>query len=206
MTTFRCPKAHGLLSYTSLMKKRIIIVHGWGGSPTADWIAWATRAFQKNGYEVLTPEMPDTDNPIIEKWEEYLKIVVDTADEHTYLIGHSIGCQTIMRFLETADVKIGGAIFVAGWFSLTNQSEEEKMIAEPWIETPIEYTKVKMNLVRSIAVLSDNDPYVPYEKTKKDFETRLGSEVITVQRAGHFTSGDGFGPFPQLVEIFEKSF
>ena len=188
------------------MKKRVIIVHGWEGSPTADWIGWATDAFRRKGYEVRTPEMPDTDRPVIEKWVRHLRSVAGTVDENIYFIGHSIGCQTVMRFLETIDAKAGGAIFVAGWFGLTHQSEEEKAIAKPWIETPIDTAKVKTNLTHSVAVLSANDPYVPYEEAKRSFETRLGSEIITVPDAGHFTADDGFGPFPQLVEIFENHF
>ncbi|MEK7126155.1 MAG: alpha/beta hydrolase [Patescibacteria group bacterium] len=188
------------------MKRRLIIVHGWGGSPANDWIGWAAEAFREKGYEVIAPEMPDTDNPVIEKWVRHLSAVTGMVDKNTYFIGHSIGCQTIMRFLETIDIKIGGAIFVAGWFNLTNQSEEEDVIAKPWIQTQIDYAKVKTNLIRSVTVLSDDDPYVPYEETKKDFEAQLGSEVVTVSGAGHFTISDGFGPFQQLVEIFEKHF
>ncbi|MDP2665742.1 MAG: alpha/beta hydrolase [bacterium] len=188
------------------MKKRIIIVHGWGGSPANDWIGWATDAFREKGYEVITPLMPDTDNPVIEKWVGYLRSVVGVVDENTYFIGHSVGCQTIMRLLETIDTKVGGAIFVAGWFDLTNQDEEERVIAEPWIQTSIDYAKVKENLAKSIVILSDNDPYVPYEETKRDFETRLGSDVVTISGAGHITSGDGFGSFPQFVELFESYF
>jgi len=187
------------------MKKRIIIVHGWEGSPAGDWIGWATEAFRKKGYEVITPKMPDTDNPVIEKWVEHLKSVAGAVDENTYFIGHSIGCQAIMRFLETIDTKIGGTIFVAGWFDLKNlETKEAEEIAKPWIETPIDYAKVKANLVWSVVVLGDNDSWVPYEETKRNFETRLGSEVVTITGAGHITSGDGFGPFPQLIEIFER--
>ncbi|MDP2665581.1 MAG: alpha/beta hydrolase [bacterium] len=188
------------------MKKRIIIVHGWGGSPTNDWLGWATEAFQRKGYEVIAPVMPDTDNPVIEKWIRHLKSTVGAMDENTYFIGHSIGCQAIMRFLETVGVKAGGAIFVAGWFNLTNQDDEEKIIAKPWIETPIDYAKVKMNLAKSVVILSDNDSYVPYEETKRDFETRLGSKVVTIPGAGHITADDGFDSFPQLLEIFESRF
>lgn len=188
------------------MKKRMIIVHGWGGSPTNDWIGWATKEFQVKGYEVLTPFMPDTDSSVIEKWLEHLRFVTGAVDENTYFIGHSVGCQTIMRLLETIDTKVGGAIFVAGWFNLTNQDEEERVTAEPWIETPIDYAKVKENLARSVVILSDNDPYVPYGETKRDFETRLGSEVVTIASAGHFTSNDGFSTFQQLVEIFDSHY
>ncbi|MCX6786673.1 MAG: alpha/beta hydrolase [Candidatus Kaiserbacteria bacterium] len=190
------------------MRKRIIIVHGWDESLSdCDWEGWATEAFRAKGYEVITPEMPDTENPVIEKWVNHLKSVTGAVDKDTYFIGHSIGCQTIMRFLETVDTKVGGAIFVAGWFNLKNlESKEEEEVAKPWIETPIDFAKVKKNLVHSVAVLGDNDPFVPYKETKNDFETRLGSEVITISGAGHFTSDDGFKSFPQLIEIFEGHF
>ncbi len=181
-------------------------MHGWGGSASNDWVGWAASTFRERGYEVIAPEMLDTDNPVIETWVGHLRFVAGEVDENTYFIGHSIGCQTIMRFLETGDAKVGGAIFVAGWFDLMNQSDEEQEIAKPWIETPIDYVKVRANLGRSVVVLSDNDPYVPYEVTKKEFETRLGADVVTTHDAGHFTSGDGFGPFPQLVDIFESRF
>ena len=74
------------------MKKCIIIVHQIGGSPASDWIGWATEAFREKGYEVVTPLMPDTEHPVIEKWVSHLKSVVGTVDENTYFIGHSIGC------------------------------------------------------------------------------------------------------------------
>ena len=188
------------------MKKRIIIVHGLEGSPTSDWLGWATQAFQTKGYEVITPEMPDTDNPVIKKWVEHLRFVAGVVNENTYFIGHSVGCQAIMRFLETVDARVGGAIFVAGWFNLQNLESGEEKVLKPWLEAPIDYEKVKANLNKSVVVLGDNDSWVPYEETKKNFETRLGSEVVTIPGAGHITADDGFGPFPQLLNIFESNF
>lgn len=189
------------------MKKRVIIVHGWEASPTSDWIGWATQVFREKGYEVVTPLMPDTEYPVIEKWVGHLKLVAGVVDENTYFIGHSIGCQTIMRFAQTIDTKAGGAIFVAGWFNLKNmESKEEEEIAEPWIQNPIDYAKVKTNLTKSVVVLGDDDPVVSYKETKRDFETRLGSEVVTLHGVGHISSDDGFGPFPKLIEIFESHF
>ena len=44
--------------------------------------------------------MPNSENPKIEKWVKYLEENIKSVDEQTYFIGHSIGCQTIMRFLE----------------------------------------------------------------------------------------------------------
>lgn len=189
------------------MKKRIIMVHGWGGSPEGDWFPWVAQAFKDRGYEVIVPEMPDTEHPVIEKWVGHLKSVVPALDENTYFIGHSIGCQAVMRFLETASGKARAAILVAGWFDVTNLDEsEEDEIRRPWAETPIDDEKVKAAVSDSIVILSDNDPYVPYEQTKRDFETRFESEVITIPGAGHMTTDDGWTTFPQLLEIFESHF
>lgn len=40
-------------------------------------------------------------------------------DENTYFIGHSIGCQSIDRYLEIlpSETKIGGVVYVAGWLT-----------------------------------------------------------------------------------------
>jgi predicted alpha/beta hydrolase family esterase len=185
--------------------KRVIIVHGWDGSATADWIGWAAESFKSKGYEVIAPDMPDTKHPVISTWVPYLEELVPALDSNTFFVGHSIGCQTIMRLLERKNVKVGGAIFVAGWFNLVNlESDQAREIARPWIETAIDVAKVKANLDYSVAILGENDPWVPLAEARKDFETRLGSEVIVLPGAGHITSDDGFGPFPKLLEVFEQ--
>lgn len=50
------------------MNKRVFLIHGWGGSPTTDFLPWAKEELGKLGYEVITPDMPDTDYPKIETW------------------------------------------------------------------------------------------------------------------------------------------
>jgi len=54
------------------MKKRVYIVHGWGGSPKNDWVPWAKKELEKSGFLVYTPKMPDTENPKINVWVPYL--------------------------------------------------------------------------------------------------------------------------------------
>lgn len=162
--------------------KRIIIVHGWGGSPDDNWLPWLKIELEKLGYEVIAPSMPDTDNPVIEKWVSKLAEVVGAPNAETYLIGHSIGCQTIMRYLETVSISIGGAIFVAGWFNLENlETEEEKAIAEPWIKTLIDINKIKSVLPKSTLVISDNDDYGAFEENKQKFGEFVTKTVVLHQ-------------------------
>jgi predicted alpha/beta hydrolase family esterase len=176
--------------------KRAIIVHQWMAGPDGDWRPWLKTELEKKGFEVLVPEMPDIDTPVIEAWIAKLSEVVGTPDKDTYFVGHSIGCQTILRYLENIQTPVGGAVFVAGWFNLENLEDiETEEIAKPWIETSIDLEKVKKVLHKSTLLISDNDPFGCFEENKKKF-TELGSKIITMKGGGHVSAEEGFTELP----------
>ena len=184
--------------------KRVFIVHRWSGGPSDDWRPWLKSELEKLGYEVFVPEMPDTEVPVIEKWVSHLSQIVGIPDSQTYFVGHSIGCQAILRYLENVNELIGGAVFVAGWFNLENLEDEEvKEIARPWIETAIDLEKIKKVLPKSTLIISDNDPYEAFEENKNRFSL-LGSKIIVLHNAGHITEGDGFTELPEVLEEFKN--
>lgn len=185
------------------MQKRIFIIHRWGGAPSKDWLPWAKEEFEKKGFEVIAPEMPNSQEPRMEEWVPFLTELAGEVNENTFFIGHSVGCQTIMRYLETVyPKKIGGIIFVAPWFSLINlEDEESEAIAKPWLQTPIDLEKVK-NATDDITVfMSDNDPFVPLSD-KEIFQEKLGAKVIVENNKGHYTEDDNIPNIPNLLEIF----
>lgn len=162
-------------------------MHGWGGNPHESWFPWITRELEMRDFEVVIPAMPHAESPTIEDWTAHLATIVPKLGPEVFLIGHSIGCQTILRFLETysAPEKIGGAVFVAPWMTLTNlESDEEQEIAQPWITTPINFEKIKHIIGRSVSIFSDNDPFVPLENVKL-FAEPLESEVVIEHAKGH---------------------
>jgi predicted alpha/beta hydrolase family esterase len=108
-----------------------------------------------------------------------------------FFIGHSIGCQTILRYLETQNKQCGGAVFIAPWFSLQGlEDSDEESIAEPWLTKEIDLEKVKKNLPKVSVIFSDNDPYVPLSD-KEIFKVTLGAHVIVEHAKGHYTEDDG---------------
>ena len=147
--------------------------------------------------------MRDKENWKIDPGVNHLKEVVGEVDDQTFFIGHSIGCQTIMRFVETLskEKKIGGAVFVAGWFHLMGLGEEELSIAEPWLATPIDCAKVLSHMNPPKAIFSDNDDVVPFSE-KEVFENNLKSEYMVLHGMGHFSGEDGVTKLPEaLTEI-----
>ncbi|MBI2005242.1 MAG: serine hydrolase family protein [Candidatus Aenigmarchaeota archaeon] len=190
------------------MSKRVFIIHGWGSSPKRNWKPWLKRELDKKGYKTFVPVMPDTNHPKIEKWINNLSKIVGIPDSDCYFIGHSIGCQTILRYLETLqkDVKVGGVIFVAGWFHLNPDAFEEEgdeEIANPWLKTPIRWNKITTHTKNFVAIFSDNDPLVPIEDAGI-FKERLGAKVIFEHKKGHFAHEDGIMKLPIVLESIIK--
>lgn len=184
--------------------KRIFIVHRWSGGPEDDWRPWVKKELESIGFSVRLLSMPDSDEPNIEKWIAHLAQEVGSPDRETYFIGHSIGCQTILRYLENVSSTVGGAIFVSGWFTLLNLEDREvKEIAAPWVETPLDTEKIKSVLPKSVLIISDNDPYGGYDFNVQKF-TEVGSEIVTVHNAGHITEEEGYTTLPLVPETFKK--
>jgi predicted alpha/beta hydrolase family esterase len=148
--------------------------------------------------------MSHNDEPVIERWVGELADAVSIPDENTYFVGHSIGCQAILRYVEKANIKVGGAVFVAGWFNLDNlETDEEKEVAAPWIDDPIDIEKLKILIPKSTLIISDNDPYGCLEENKEKF-AELGSEVQVFHDAGHFTADDDFTTLPEALDAILK--
>jgi uncharacterized protein len=188
-------------------QKRVFIIHGWGAAPDSDWLPWLAKNLKERGFLVEVPEMPDTDNPKIEAWVERLQRAVGKCDEKAYFIGGSIGCQAIMRYFEKLpeDEISGGAVFVAGWITLTGlDSEEERFTSSPWVNIPIDFEKVRNHAKKFICIFSDNDSYVPAENWEI-FSEKLGAEIIMKKGQGHFKGDDdGITELPVALEAILK--
>lgn len=185
--------------------KRVIIVHRWEGSSQDDWRPWLKSELEEMGYEVIVPDMPNTYIPVIDKWVGKLREVVGTPNSETFFIGHSIGCQTVLRYLETIDTKVGGALFVAGWFNLENlEGREVEEIAAPWIETPIYLEKIKSVLPKSILLISNDDPYDAFQENVDKFG-QFVTHIRVFDRAGHFTESKNLSVLEQFKNLIQEN-
>ena len=181
--------------------KKVYLIHGWGGSSRGGWCDWLREEVEEKGAKVIAFDMPETNSPKIDKWVGFLENNAKDFDGEIYFVGHSIGCQTIMRFLEKLpeDIKVKGCVFVSGWFNLkeeASEDDEDLKIAKPWLETPIDFEKVKKHCDNFLAIFSDNDPYVPLSD-KELFKEKLNAEIIVKNNKEHFKEVE------QIDEVLE---
>lgn len=195
--------------------KRVFVIHCWGGTPEGNWYSWAAHELREFGFHVSVLKMLNAEMPHIEEWVSFLAQQVGKCDAETYFIGHSIGCQTILRYLErlSYDVVIGGVVFVAPWIKLNMDTIQKEgvgviRIAREWQETPIDFQKVLPHLPSSrgvVSIFSDNDYYVVTEN-QDIFREKLGSRILIEHGKGHFVQDDGVTDLPILLEVFREHF
>ncbi|MCR5186367.1 MAG: alpha/beta hydrolase [Clostridia bacterium] len=183
---------------------KIYIVHCWDGSKDDGWYPWLDKKLSNEINVVYRFNMPNTDNPRIEEWVAFLDKQVDSLDDKTYFVGHSIGCQTIMRYLQTKNVcEIGGILFVAPWLDLLDyavEDEESYNIAKPWLTEDIDFEKIKKFTSNINCIFSDDDYFVPLEQ-KNQFQKLLNANTIVVSGKGHISQDD---EVYELKEIFDE--
>ncbi len=188
--------------------KKVIVIHGWDATSKSDFFPWLKKELSKRKIKAYFPDMPNNSEPKISEWIPFLiKNFSKDIGKETILIGHSIGCQAVLRFLETLprDIKLKKVILVAPWMELDmetimEEGEEVVEIAKSWMETPIDWEKVKNHCNDFVCIFSDNDPYVPLSN-KELFKNRLNSKSIVLHNRYHFDEGHGILELPEILNF-----
>jgi len=184
--------------------KRVIIVHCWNGTPDYCWYPWVKKQLESKGFEVVVPAMPETDKPQLLLWLPKLAEAIGLPDEELYLVGHSIGCATIIRYLEQLPAgKVGGVVLVAGF---TDDLGFEEL--KNFYQTPLDFAKIREKSVKGfVNIHSDDDQYVPLVHSQ-NMQRGLGGEAIVVPNKGHFSGPvdheESCTELPEVVRAVEK--
>jgi len=183
---------------------RTIIVHCWDGYPEYCWYQSTKKDLENRGFFVTIPSFPDTANPNLSKWLPVLKEVAAEPDEQLFLIGHSVGCITILRYLELLkpEQKIGGIVLVAGFTDDLGMKELSNFFT-----TNIDFPYIKSKVSHVTAIHSDNDPYVSL-KYGDIFKEKLDADLIVKHDFKHFSgevdNEESCIELPDVAEAIEK--
>lgn len=177
---------------------RVIIVHGFRGKPNTNWKPWLKANLEESGVSAEIPEMPHSDYPVANEWVQKLSDTIGQPDNKTYLVGHSLGCITILRYLESLNEgqNIGGCVFVAGF---TGRFEKYNGGHDTFFDHELDWTAIKTHSDRFVALHSDNDTNVEPEQLNL-FKEKLNAKTVLVEGMGHFGSTDGAYEVPLVLD------
>lgn len=101
-------------------------------------------------------------------------------------------------------------MFVAPWLDLLKEAvsdEQSYNTAQPWLNTAIDFEKIKSMTNKITCIFSDNDYFVSLEQEKR-FKDLLNAKTIIVKEKGHISADDGVHEldeiYNELIEIIEN--
>ncbi|MCL6218894.1 RBBP9/YdeN family alpha/beta hydrolase [Zunongwangia pacifica] len=178
---------------------KICLIHGYTASKTSNWFPSFKKELQSEKIDVIIPDMPNSKNPQFEEWISHMEKVITHYDENTIFIGHSLGCVTLLNYLNTNRLNtVKGLILVSGFIEETPIPELQQFVQS---ELDFEYL---INLTENrIAISAIDDDIIPYGYSKRMAE-KLKAKFILLNKGKHFIDRDNFVNFPFLVKEVKK--
>ncbi|MDO5640221.1 MAG: alpha/beta hydrolase [Neisseria sp.] len=179
------------------MTQRVFIVHGYEGNPNGNWFDWLSAKIREHGAEASAIHLPHPDSPSAAAWQLTLDQFIGAPDAHIFLVGHSLGCITLLHFLSRHQPeKLGGLVLAAGF--------ADPLPALPQLNAYISASAPDFNVLRRIdmpvhCVISENDSHVP-PALSESMAGRLKSPISWVADGGHLMASDGFTALPPVWE------
>ena len=182
----------GFKIFMNSTKPNIYLIPRWAGTIHSDWYDWMVLEIKlKFHVEIHRFEMPDWDQPDISKSIQFLESEISELNENTYFIGHSVGCQAILRFIDqqlkvNKNLKIGGFLFVAGWFEV----DKPWLSLKPWMKIEnVDFHGISQQINFKKVLISDNDPFTTdFLKNKSLWYEYINAGVNIYHNKLHFNN------------------
>jgi predicted alpha/beta hydrolase family esterase len=166
------------------------------------WARHLAAELRADGHVVIYPQFPNTDNPVLEEWQELLIDELEHLDEagagETIFIGHSLGCINWIQAAATGKIvnPVDRVLLVA--------PADPKLLDEvPGMNVDLTNADVAQSVLasaRSLTVVgSDKDPWAP-RGVQETFGDPLGLDAVIIPGAGHITLDEGWGRWQGVID------
>lgn len=144
--------------------------------------------------------MPSPESPIRSEWvDEVVRVTERFAGDDIYLVGHSLGATTILRYLEDDRSRnVRGAVLVAGAIS----GNERSGAIDAFFESGYDFEKIRSKCDRFVVIHGDDDKRVPLSDAVT-VAGELDGKLIVIENGGHLNAESGFLELPQCLEALE---
>lgn len=178
-----------------IMNKRVLILHGWGGSDFPHWQAHTARDLIKDNYIVSFPELPNKELPTLDEWMNFLEKEFNHF-KPDIVVCHSLANVLWFHFVNKFNIKSIDKLMLVAPVSNENKIKE--------IETFLPYPIVDdLKAKEIIMVGSTNDPYMTKSEIMK-LQSQLNIGLKILDDAGHINADSGFGELSCATEWIKR--
>lgn len=181
--------------------KRVVIAHGWADDPTKGWLGWIQGELSKEGIKASAPQFPNPKTPETPDWMQTFRAAIGEPDDELVLVGHSLGCLVVLRYLSDLDpsVRVAGIVLVAGMADIPQWHPNELF------EPPLDFKKIQQIAKKRICIYSDDDDKVLPERSK-ELAKLIDAELVLDAGKGHFAGYFGCSELPSALEAVKSCF
>jgi len=171
--------------------KKVLLLHGWGGSDSPHWQSWLAGELAKDYGKVSFLEFSNYDFPELGMWKKELKQELEEF-KPDIVICHSLANTLWFHLCQDDDFIEVEKLYLVAPPSLSCEIEELKSFFP--INMP-----TNPHAKETILVISTNDPYMSMDEAK-ELQSSLGIEIKILENAGHINADSGFGEWQWILE------
>ena len=178
------------------MSKKVLLLHGWGGSNYPHWQSWLAGELAKDYGCVNFLKFTDFDHPKLEVWLREAKAALDDFRPDIVI------CHSLTNTL---------------WFHLCHQNKELCEIAKLYLVAPpsmhcdikelSEFFPLtapqKLFAKETLLITSTNDPYMRQTEAE-ELQKKLGVPMKVIHNGGHLNADSGYGKWPWILEELQS--
>lgn len=181
-----------------MAEKRLVIVHGFTAAPEHHWFPWLKQQAVQSGLNVTVPRLPDSQAPQPESWLDALEDSIGEPDENSWLVGHSLGCITLLNYLTQRypGAAAGGLLLVSGFSEPVPGLE----MLDSFTRKPVNADSVIARIPQRVVIGSLNDEIVPPEYSLR-LSKQLSAPFYALPDHGHFLARDGVTELPLITRL-----
>ena len=179
----------------------VYVIHGFMASPSDHWFQWLKEKLEDRGVLVKVLALPDSSAPNPNAWQQTLSENIDNLNENTFIVAHSLGSVSVLRYLESVedDQSIGGMVLVSGFVSPLPELPQ----LNSFVDREVNFEKIDKVAPERAVIGSPHDPIVPFTLTEA-LANELSVDLYSIDNAGHFLADDGYDSFPQILATLLK--
>lgn len=184
-----------------------LLLHGRGWNSDENWFPWLQKELNKRFLDIYTPNLPNTNNPILEEQIDYINVYASDFKDWWYIIAHSLWCQLTMKFIEENNIKNSIIIFVAPSYPWLAKKLGKKIlwnnyeILDKYFDIEIDFKKINTLNNKYYIFLSDNDPFINMENAKLYYKKLNNVEFKEFKNKWHFNQWAWILELKEIMEL-----
>ena len=184
--------------------KKALILHWWEWTSESHWFLWLAKQLELQWYETIVPDLPGTEFPVLEEQVDFLDQF--SLGQGDLIVGHSLGCQVWLKYIEEQKLNNIKVIFVAPSYNYLADELGDDRLGDAFVcmsnafNTENNFRQINKLWNSYVVMLSDDDPYINSFNAKQFYGQLDKNSFVDFSKKWHFGVDSWVIEFPELLQ------